>query len=222
MRRAGAGACSAGPRVVEDGAFGEFSTISGDLGDNWIYLSCYCHRVGLCMIEMSQSEMLELLNCGLIGRLSMIDATGRPYLIPVRYVWHDGALFVRLAYDGRKQEALERDPHVCFETDVVRADFSAYQSVLVEGTIHDMPVESEKLAALVAYNDKYHRLSGLPTPGPNPVTRGVALRKIEVAAVSGRKNDPWEGAAKGHDLRIRHFGGGLGAGGRRRRASGRI
>jgi nitroimidazol reductase NimA-like FMN-containing flavoprotein (pyridoxamine 5'-phosphate oxidase superfamily) len=144
----------------------------------------------LRMIEMAMTETLELLDCSLVGRLSMIDAAGRPYLIPLRYVWHNRAVYVRLAYDGRKQEALEHDQHVCFETDSVRQDFSVYKSVLVEGTMHDIDGESEKQAALVAYNDKYRRLSGLPTPGPHPVTRGVALRKIEVAAVSGRKNEP--------------------------------
>jgi uncharacterized protein len=144
------------------------------------------------MIEMPLCEMVELLDSSLVGRLGMVDVRGRPYLIPVRYVWHDRAVYVRLAYDGRKQEALERDPRVCFETDALREDFTMYKSVLVEGTMHDIDLESEKLAALVAYNDKYARLSGLPTPGPRPVTRGVALRKIKVEAVSGRKNEGCE------------------------------
>jgi nitroimidazol reductase NimA-like FMN-containing flavoprotein (pyridoxamine 5'-phosphate oxidase superfamily) len=161
-----------------------------ELGDNWICLSCYMGTGVLSMIEMSECEMLELLDGSLIGRLSMVDVRGRPYLIPVRYVWHGRAVYVRLSYDGRKQEALEHDEHVCFETDAVRQDFSMYKSVLVEGTLHDIDGENEKVAALVAYNDKYHRLSGLPTPGAHPVTRGVALRKIEVEAVSGLKNDP--------------------------------
>ncbi len=142
------------------------------------------------MLDMSRVECQELLDRSLVGRLGLVGRDGRPYTIPARYVWHEGAVYLRIAYDGRKQEAIEFARRVCFETDTVEQDFSHYASVLIEGTLLDIHDDVEKREALVAFNDKYSRLSGLPTPGPNPVVRGVAIRKIIVETLSGRKSEP--------------------------------
>jgi nitroimidazol reductase NimA-like FMN-containing flavoprotein (pyridoxamine 5'-phosphate oxidase superfamily) len=142
------------------------------------------------MIDMPQVETLALLDAARVGRLAFVDADGRPYVIPLRYVWHKGALFVRIAYAGRKQEAIEHSRRVCFETDECRDDFSHYGSVVAEGTLIDVINDEEKRSALVAMNLKYERLAGLPHPGPNPVIEGVALRKIVVDKLSGRKREP--------------------------------
>jgi nitroimidazol reductase NimA-like FMN-containing flavoprotein (pyridoxamine 5'-phosphate oxidase superfamily) len=142
------------------------------------------------MIDMPTTECLQLLKTSLVARLGMVAPDGRPYTIPMRFVWHNDAVYCRLAYDGRKQEAFEFARHVCFETDEVRDDFSHYASVIIEGTLLDISDEAEKHSALVALNDKYAQLCGIPTPGPNPVTRGVAIRKILVESLSGRKREP--------------------------------
>jgi uncharacterized protein len=142
------------------------------------------------MIEMPLRESVDLLETSLVGRLSMIGPDGRPYVIPLRFVWHEGAVYVRLAYAGRKQEAIECNRNVCFETDELRGDFSHYASVIIEGTVEDIENEMEKKAALVALNEKYARLCGVPSPGPDPVTQGVAMRKIAATSLTGRKREP--------------------------------
>jgi len=142
------------------------------------------------MIDMLKSESEKLLHNARVGRLSMVDPDGRPYVIPLRFLWTDKTVYVRLAPCGRKQDAIERSNHVCFETDEVRPDFSEYASVVIEGRIEDVSDEEEKKRALVAMNDKYARLCQLPTPGPNPVTKGVAIRKIVIEKLSGRKREP--------------------------------
>jgi len=148
------------------------------------------------MIEMPKEESLALLENSLVGRLSMVGPDGKPYLIPLKFVWFNQSVFVRAGYDGRKQDAIEHARQVCFETDEVEADFSHYASVIIEGTLVDIHGEAEKRLALVALNEKYARLSGLPTPGPNPVTQGVAIRKILVEKMAGRKNEQEPGPAK--------------------------
>lgn len=153
------------------------------------------------MIDMSPAECHELLDHSLIGRLGLVGPDGRPYTIPVRYVWHQGAVYLRIAYDGRKQEAIEFGRHVCFETDALEKDFSHYASVVIEGLLVDIHEDAEKRAALVAMNDKYARLSGLPTPGPNPVIQGVAIRKISVEKLSGRKHDNEPAPSAGRMMR---------------------
>jgi nitroimidazol reductase NimA-like FMN-containing flavoprotein (pyridoxamine 5'-phosphate oxidase superfamily) len=142
------------------------------------------------MIEMLPSETLALLDDSRVGRLAFVDPDGRPYVIPLRYVWHNSALYVRIAFAGRKQDSIEHTRRVCFETDECTDDFSHYASVVAEGTLIDVLNDEEKRSALVAMNLKYERLAGLPHPGPNPVIHGVALRKIVVDKLSGRKREP--------------------------------
>jgi nitroimidazol reductase NimA-like FMN-containing flavoprotein (pyridoxamine 5'-phosphate oxidase superfamily) len=142
------------------------------------------------MIDMPVAESHALLASRRVGRLAMVGSDGQPYAIPLRYVWHNGAVYVRLAFDGRKQDALEHNRRVCFETDECLDDFSHFASVLVEGTLADVTDDDEKRDALVALNSKYERLAGLPSPGPNPIVRGVAMRKIVVSRLSGRKREP--------------------------------
>jgi nitroimidazol reductase NimA-like FMN-containing flavoprotein (pyridoxamine 5'-phosphate oxidase superfamily) len=142
------------------------------------------------MIEMPKIESVRLLEASLIGRLSLVEATGKPYMIPLRYVWFEDSIFLRLAYDGRKQDAIAHCRQVCFEVDEVLPDFSRYASVIIEGTLLDVHAEAEKRPPLVALNDKYARLCRLPSPGPNPVTQGVAIRRIEVLRLAGRKSEP--------------------------------
>ena len=142
------------------------------------------------MVDMELHEIQALLESAIVGRLGMIDTRGRPYTSPLRFVWTGQHLFVRLGHDGRKGEALEKCKYICFETDDCRNDFSHYASVVVEGTISDVTDEEEKRAGLVAFNAKYTRLCGLPNPGDHPVTNGVALRKILVERMTGRKREP--------------------------------
>ena len=142
------------------------------------------------MIDMSPSETLSLLRDCRVGRIALVDPANRPYTIPLRFVHHNDTIYVRLAFDGRKQDALEHSRRVCFEADECTDDFSHYASVIAEGTLIDVFNDEEKRAALVAMNLKYERLANLPHPGPNPVIHGVALRKILIEKLTGRKREP--------------------------------
>jgi nitroimidazol reductase NimA-like FMN-containing flavoprotein (pyridoxamine 5'-phosphate oxidase superfamily) len=142
------------------------------------------------MIDMPHAETLALLDTGRVGRLAFVGPEGRPYTIPLRFVYFNKAIYVRLAYAGRKQEAIENTRRVCFETDECRDDFSHYASVIAEGTLIDVINDEEKRDALVAMNLKYERLAGLPHPGAHPVIHGVALRKVVVDSLTGRKREP--------------------------------
>jgi len=142
------------------------------------------------MIDMSPCETLSLLHNSRVGRIAFVDASKRPYTIPLRFVYHNDTIYVRLAFDGRKQDALEHSRRVCFEADECSDDFSHYASIIAEGTLFDVSNDEEKRDALLAMNLKYERLANLPHPGPNPVIQGVALRKIVIEKISGRKREP--------------------------------
>ena len=144
------------------------------------------------MIDMTAQESVALLENARVGRLGMAAPDGRPYAIPLRFIWLNDTAYMRIAHYGRKADILEVNSRVCFEADACTEDFSHYASVLVEGSVVDVTDPVEKEEALFRYHVKYARLCGLGVP-PRPVTtNGVALRKLVVAAITGRKRDPEE------------------------------
>jgi uncharacterized protein len=150
------------------------------------------------MIDMTRQESVALLTEARVGRLSMVGADGQPYVIPLRFLWLGETVYMRLAHYGRKAEALERNASVCFETDEIAPDFSRYASVLIEGKVVDVTDLTEKEEALFRFHEKYARLCGTGVP-PRPVTTtGVALRKLVMTSISGRRKEPDEqpGAAR--------------------------
>ncbi len=144
------------------------------------------------MIEMNQTEIDRLLNDSSIGRLSMADALGQPYTIPLPFCWLDGAIYLRLALTGRKGQVLSANDRVCFEVDTFSETLDEYASVLVEGRLMEVR-ELAEIARVKAINDeKYQRLRGGYRPGHGRSTPLVDLpmRKLEVERLSGRKREP--------------------------------
>ena len=151
---------------------------------------CRAYETRFYMIDMTAQEIALLLQNARVGRLGMAAPDGRPYTIPLRFVWLNGCLYVRLAHYGRKADILEANNRVCFESDAFTDDFSQYASVLAEGTVVDVTDPVEKEEALFRYHEKYSRLCGIGLP-PRPVTiSGVALRKLIVQSLTGRKREP--------------------------------
>lgn len=73
----------------------------------------------------------ELLATTPVGRLAVV-LDGRPEIYPVNYVT-DGRTIVFRTEAGSKLAALDANPSVCFEADVVDVDRRSGWSVLVKG-----------------------------------------------------------------------------------------
>jgi nitroimidazol reductase NimA-like FMN-containing flavoprotein (pyridoxamine 5'-phosphate oxidase superfamily) len=84
--------------------------------------------------SLSQAEIAAFLPTQRILRLAM-DADGERYLVPLGYVWLQGA-FYGATIHGRKIRMLERNPQVSFQVDdsATRDDFD-WTSVTGEGTV---------------------------------------------------------------------------------------
>ncbi|WP_019177869.1 pyridoxamine 5'-phosphate oxidase family protein [Methanomassiliicoccus luminyensis] len=63
-----------------------------------------------------REEMEELLRKEKVCRFAMCDDRG-PYVLPTAYGYRDGRLYLHSSREGRKIEALKRDPRVCFVVD---------------------------------------------------------------------------------------------------------
>ncbi len=143
------------------------------------------------MQEMTVHEIDRMLSDARIGRLSMADAAGRPYTIPLPFCWTDGAIYLRLPLSGRKAAVLAQNDRVCFEVDEFSETLDHYASVLVEGRLVPVSNIQEKLRVKRDNDDKYmplrrgYRLGH----GRATVVDELPLRRIVVERVSGRKKE---------------------------------
>jgi len=98
-----------------------------------------------------------------VGRLGL--AVGNlPYVVPLNYVYHNGAIYFHCADEGRKIDMLKANPQVCFEVDedygIVRSNKPSphsthYASVIVFGRAQIVDDLQRKFDALQALLDKY-------------------------------------------------------------------
>lgn len=141
------------------------------------------------MLEMTEYETDRLLDQSLIGRLSMADAQGRPYTIPLPFCWNDGSIYLRLSLTGRKGEVLSENDRVCFEVDEFSDSLDAYASVLIEGRLVEVTDLDEKAQVKSLNDEKYTRLRGGHRPGHGRSTplEHLPMRRIAVEQITGRK-----------------------------------
>ena len=131
--------------------------------------------------------------CG-YGVLTMTAADGMPYGVPVNYARGGDAIWFHCAMEGKKTEALRKNPRVCLvcveKNDVVEEKYTTkYASAMVFGTAEEVKDEGEKLEGLrwiclrhtpgnMAMFDEYAA----------PRTVRTAVWKICVESVSGKSN----------------------------------
>jgi nitroimidazol reductase NimA-like FMN-containing flavoprotein (pyridoxamine 5'-phosphate oxidase superfamily) len=141
------------------------------------------------MLPMNEQEIERHLGEARIGRLCMADAGGRPYSIPLPFLWHDGGLYLRLPLSGRKGEILRQNRQVCFETDDYTPNFDHYASVLIEGELEPVTSLPEKHRVKELNDAKYSRLRSGHRPGHGRATPldQLSMQRIKVKVVSGRK-----------------------------------
>ncbi|WP_415282284.1 pyridoxamine 5'-phosphate oxidase family protein [Candidatus Nitrososphaera sp. FF02] len=119
----------------------------------------------------SKQKMIDFLNGQPVGRVASIDKNGYPQVIPMNFVWENGAVYMHSHPFGEKLENMARnqkvgfevDQHVCFlpsyyfhPTDASQAD-TLYISVVIKGRAIIVQDNEEKARALNALMEKYQK-----------------------------------------------------------------
>lgn len=107
-----------------------------------------------------ESFAFEVLDKADFAVLSMIDADGLPYCLPISAVRIGEKLYFHSAESGRKSEAMLNDPNVCITAavDVVSVEdkFTTYfKSAVVRGKAVKVTDDEEKIAALKAICERF-------------------------------------------------------------------
>ena len=143
--------------------------------------------------KMESENMVALLESQAVGRLGM-DNNGRPYIVPLHYLYETGKIYFHSRRDGLKISCLLANPQVCFEVDElikissgdIACDFSTkYRSVLAFGTARIMEESAEKEAVVNRLVEKYARGNSFKTPSQEALVK-VAIVEICVTEMTGK------------------------------------
>lgn len=120
--------------------------------------------------EITDPRAIEaVLETATIGRMATMGSDGYPYITPVNFVYHEGAIYFHSAPAGEKLNNIAREPHVCFQVDIPLAYLDAgfdperracklhqlFHCVIIRGEASVVPNGPLKTAALNALARKH-------------------------------------------------------------------
>lgn len=149
----------------------------------------------------SKHKMIEFLNEQPVGRVASLDGSGYPQVIPMNFVYHDGAVYMHSHPFGEKLDNIRRNPnvgfevdqHICFlpsyffhPTDASQAD-TLYISVVIKGNAELVHGNEEKALALNALMEKYQKEGRYEALVANmPSVHEVAIIKVIPRDIRGK------------------------------------
>jgi nitroimidazol reductase NimA-like FMN-containing flavoprotein (pyridoxamine 5'-phosphate oxidase superfamily) len=149
----------------------------------------------------SKKKIVDFLNSQPAGRVASIDKDGYPQVIPMNFVYFDGAVYMHSHPFGEKLDNIRRNPsvgfevdrHVCFlpsyyfhPTDASQAD-TLYISVVIKGRAEIVQDKEEKARALNALMEKYQKEGRYEAlDAEMPVVEEVAIIKVVPADMRGK------------------------------------
>ncbi len=101
--------------------------------------------------KLNDAEIEEVLRQQVVGRLGC-HADGITYVVPVSYAYDGKNIYVH-AFEGKKLEIMRKNPHVCFEVDVLK-DMANWKSVIAWGDFEEITEPHEKNNALQRLLDR--------------------------------------------------------------------
>lgn len=144
---------------------------------------------------LDEPQAAELLRRGEYGVLSMTGPDGRPYGIPLNYVW-DGAsaVYIHCAPEGRKLRAIEACPDVSFcvvgRTRPLPSQFTTeYESIVMKGKARTALAPGERMAALRLLVAKY-------SPGCEVIGERYAAGSFHRVEIIRIDIEEWSGKQK--------------------------
>lgn len=145
----------------------------------------------------------EFLSSTRVGILGMNDDKGKPYAVPLNFVWFDGSLFFHGAGSGKKEIILDKEPQICFtvyeeygtamDPMPCHADTS-YMSVMLFGKVERVINFGEAAQVLDKLVEKY--VPGYYTKKLTPKLMEKYRSQLDGKAVSVYRITPEEITAK--------------------------
>ncbi len=160
-------------------------------------------RKAIC--EIKEKKLIEeILERCRVGRLATIGEDGYPYIVPLNYVYWQGAIYFHCSRKGMKIDNIAADNRVCFEVDIplayLASDFyndgkppcsvhQFYHSVIIKGKAEIVEESNEKvgaLNALVASHEPGVKL--VPITADTPAVDICAVVAVRIDEMTGKSD----------------------------------
>ena len=143
--------------------------------------------------EMPEAFALSVADKCEYAVLSVTDADGNPYCVPVSIVREGMTLYFHSAKEGFKAEAMRKQPKVCVacvgDTRLVPEQFTTeYESAVIRGIAYEVSDETEKRKALRLICERYapSNMGGFEKAVSESLSR-TAIWKIEITEITGKR-----------------------------------
>ena len=140
-----------------------------------------------------KNEMESIVKRATVCRVALSE-NDVPYVVPVNFGYKDDCLYFHSAPKGKKIEIIKQNNNVCFEVDIDQEVVETgtpcnwdmkYRSVIGSGKAFLVDALEEKRRALNIIVEHY---SGDPDEYPESAVRDLAIIKIEIESMTGKKS----------------------------------
>ncbi|WP_321431071.1 pyridoxamine 5'-phosphate oxidase family protein [uncultured Methanolobus sp.] len=136
--------------------------------------------------------IMTILNETIVCRIGMC-MDNVPYVVPMNFAYHDNALYLHAAREGKKLDMMAENPHVCFEmeykTEVSPASTSCnwsmkYYSIIGWGNVSLVTDAEDKARAINLLMEKY--AGEVKDSYTDTILDKVAIIRIEITGMTGK------------------------------------
>lgn len=155
---------------------------------------------------MDEAGTLSLLERAETGELATVGEDGRPYVVPVCFVFDGGRIYVHCAMHGKKLDNIKANGAVCFSAYEVLGlgvkaekpcdSWTYFNSVVASGTAHIVEDRDKKMRALRRLSEKYAK--GPVGEMPDGMIEKTCVIEIVIDEVSGKKNEKKNAIGSNH------------------------
>jgi uncharacterized protein len=141
-----------------------------------------------------RAEQEEIIRQCPFCHMAMVEAAGKPYVIPMNFGYRDGTIYLHGSQHGKKIDILRQNPDVCinfttdtllrYQSEQVACSWSMkYRSVLCYGTVEFVTDPKEKVRCLDIIMSQYIQREFKYNP---PSVREVNVFKVRISRFEGR------------------------------------
>ncbi len=147
--------------------------------------------------SMDEEGIIGLLRRADIGELATVSGDGKPYIVPVCFVFEGERIYFHCALKGKKLDNILANSAACFSVFEVLGmgvspdkpcnSWTYYRSVVATGTAHIIEGREQRMRVLRLLSEKYAK--GPVGEIPEDSLGRTAVVEIIIDEISGKKNE---------------------------------
>ena len=134
--------------------------------------------------ELSESAAKELLSRQGTAHLGCVLESGEPYVVPVNYIFRDGAIYVH-CLPGQKLDALRANGKACVQVEEVEQSCK-WRSAIAFGEFQEIKRTNTKIEIMREFNERFPQLTPVEAMIEEKWNLGaVVVFRVNVKRITG-------------------------------------